>query len=522
VLREFQRYAAEKMLAQEQPGTGVYADRLKSVTNTAPYAGKAHGHLDADTEAVLMEWEKAENQWRCPVVIETWWTRWTKLKHPDGGKDLKWHVRDRIFNDPASQNVWLWDHGKRLKGRTLSGREDVAANQRARFYAVDLSGRFDHNAVFQALVAEDKGRMLVGQHEVNPDVDGPVSSPKAGTVRRPVTPERISGDTYAKLTMGGQIVYRIARAVSEPECFGFLDSFTSADRAILSIGLCHWTLSRFKGEKVEDGELEAFCAYIKAKKSALFAEMVGRFGLEPVHDWYAKGGTSGLVNSAQRKFETNFKEFAWDHENNKPFQREVPREIARYNMFRSWHWIYRFHILLRIADDLPVMMWDMIRFRIRDLLQVTVPASLGIPENVKGTPLVLGDIFRSEETIVLIVEWHVNAPSTLLTSGLPSIHLAEAIKTAASSKAAIGRAPKYWPSEVETALKNAIFSTLDKNKLVGLRQRVKDRLAFAHRTDFSKEPPPHTKGKRLSNARLEANVDLFDDKTLYPPPKWKS
>jgi hypothetical protein len=308
-LREFQRSASEKTIVAEVGASLHYADRLTAVDNPEPFKEPQHGTLTGETERLLKVWE--DNSWRCPIVVEAWWTNWTTRPNPAGGDPLKWHKRERIFEDPRAQNLWLYDEGRRIKGTTNSGHTSTAAEQRVRMYAIDRSGWLADNEVFKQLAALDGGRIVLGhqtlQDRAGSHFDGPASSPKSGDVAFSVTVAALLGRAWEALTADEQITYRVVRAVSQVECVGFLDAFTAYDRAYTSLGLCHWTLSRFpaKGEGFERGELKAFLAYLKHTKPATFLEAFGRFGLEPTDPWSPADGSAktGLVNSDHRKFE---------------------------------------------------------------------------------------------------------------------------------------------------------------------------------------------------------------------------
>ena len=521
-LREFQRYASEPMVAHvADPAAPLYADRLEAVENTDRFKDHPHGFLDSETARLITLWEK--NSWRCPVVIEAWWTSWTTAPSPDPhGKKLKWHVRGRIFEDPRAQNLWLWDEGRRIQGQTSAKKKTSAAEQRVRMYAIDRSGWLAAHPAFAHLVAADKGRIVLGHHthkdEEGQHLDGPTSAPKSGDVSFPVTPDALTGKTYAQLSAAEQITYRVVRAVCEVECLGFLDSLTCYDRAITSLGLCHWTLSHFDSSpqpKFQRGELEAFLAYLKITRPDTFMTACGRFGLQPTDAWYPKtGAKTPLVNRDQRKFESSMQEYFWN--GTASSLREIPHDLHRFNMLRSWHWFYRFQVAIRVLTELPQAMWDMARFRIRDVLAVQVPVSLGIPPNQEGKPLVLGDLFQSEELVALLLEWHIWKPGTLLhAGGVPSASLIQAIKTAGEGDGAVplSKAPKTWKFASEAKLKEGILATLKSST-------IKKRLALARSVSFDKREHPTTKEKRLSLVR--GSFQFSDAGPLYPPPQWNA
>jgi len=509
-LREFQLHAGGKKIAKvTAPDEKIYSDQLASVDNTDKFLTKPHGSLDGETERLLGVW--AQNSWRCPVIVEAWWT--------EPQKGTRKRLDDGIFADADKhgENLWLFDEATRIRAKR-KGKLRNGAENAVRMFVRDLSGRFEGNPVFDALVATDN-RLLVGRHsqkKTGQKLNGPVAAPKSGEVKFPVTPKSLLGREYKDLSRKEKITFRVVKAVSKVECVGFFDSVAGDDRANISLGLCHWTLSRFNVDgEFARGELEACLAYLKKQSPSDFETVFGQFGLEPTDQWFPKEDPkpNSLVNTDQRKFESTLSHSVLDGTAVKVVQ--MPKDQDRLNFLRSWHWYYRFQIATRIFEPWQRLMWDLIRFRIRDILSVKLPGSLGIPPNDGSTAVTLGDVFQSESNVALLLEWHILFPGRLLeTKGQPSEELINAIKLAIT-KGVPQSQPSTWKSEAEVFLKEACIETLDS-------EAIEKRLGMARSQDLKDFPHPDPKegGRHLSPIR--GSFEFSDEGPLYPAPIWPS
>lgn len=517
-LREFQTYAAGGFVAEEAASAVLYSDRLRPVKNTRKFEGPPHGALDAQTQALLEHW--TTSNWRCPVVVEAWWTRPAKLADPDDPRaKIAWAERVAIVNHPKAQNLWLRSDGH---GLTEPAGGPSRKGLRIRMYARDFSQRLAGLAAFDELVKGDN-RILLAHHVFQAQTppakpwDGPVSV--AGEVRRRATPEALTGLSYADLGSAiRQVTFRIVHAVSNVECGTFLDSITAYDRAVMSIGTYHWTLSRFKSDGTfERGELEALLAYLRKVDVSTFDVLIAGSGVEPFHEWYEPGtkATAALANSAERKFENTLAWYTRPDPNKPPARVEVPRRDVELNFFRSWHWFYRFQIGTRVLSGLHRAFWDFSRFRIRDILALELPDSLGIPPNTNQKKVRLGDVFRSEAGVALLLQSHVYDTRNVVRQGRVSDAVVTAVKNAGSGEKPVplNQRPETWDESADVTLQKALLAALKSDAL-------KERQARADTSPVrARYPYPGTTRLHLSARRN--TFEQLDDSNLYPPPPWE-
>src|SRR5262249_52116913 len=135
-----------------------------------------------------------------------------------------------------------------------------------RMFVRDFTGRFDKEPFVTAFTSK-AGRLLLGRHNLtfnkdnSVDQDGPMSGDNERAVR--VTPDLLTNSAYSALSREGRITYRGVRAIAEPECTVFFDTINCWDKALVSLGLCHWTVAHLDDGKISLGELEAFFAYLQ-------------------------------------------------------------------------------------------------------------------------------------------------------------------------------------------------------------------------------------------------------------------
>ena len=545
-LREFQTYASAPKVAHVIDGKApIYSDGLESVENTDRFTGPPHGHADERTLSLLDTW--VTNGWRCPVVIEAWWTKSTTIPDPSGVRvpegeaieatrpaQLRWRTPIRIFTDPNAHNVWLYDDAVRLSERVDAKTRRSAIDNGVRFYARDFSGWFDGDANFEAL-KESNGRILLGRHKAT-DGNGPVSTPVSGEVRHRVTPMRLAEKWYVDMSPYEQTRFRVARAVSSAECVGFFDALNAYDRARMSIGLCHWTLSQLTSTtdkngqtttQFDRGELEATVAYLKSLDPAAFDRVAGPFGMEPLDGWYPKDATTRppIANAAQRKYNTYPARYVWNQTTQTAERKQLPGTAAHLNFLRSWHWFYRFQLATRLVPSVATAMWHMIRFRIRDIRAMAIPEDLRIPRNDPNRPNTLGDLFSSEDGVALLLETHIWKPARVIAGGKLSDWMVTAIKNAGDQNVFPGggvdlqKPPREWPHRAQRTLVEAVLKVMNSSE-------IESRLALA-RTDRDLLLYPYSHAGRPShvlstmrNSFVDFSADHVEDPALYPPPPW--
>jgi hypothetical protein len=484
-IREFQTYAKLKTAARldETSTKKIYADRLVSHALTDDerlLTEVVSGEATPRTRELIDIWHT--RNYRCPVVVECWRSKRNRIEK------VGWWARNG--DTPLAENLWLWDEAKK---------HDAPARGR-RMFVRDFTGRFDQEPFYKAFVDADK-RLLLGRHNLVKDEDGiikqdgPMSGPNERAIR--ITPELLTSSAYSALDRKGKVTYRVVRAVAEAECTGFFDTINCWDKALVSLGLCHWTIAHLDGNKTSLGELEAFFAYLRQAHPTVLPVIVGDSGVEPLETWLAKG----MLNDGQRKFNT---QFAHQRLVDTTVKRApVPMEKERLNFFRSWHWFYRFVMATRINPLLQRAMWDMARFRLRDIGEA--PAGLGIKRK-DGSAAKLKHVFTSEQSTTILTAWHVLSPSTLFSGGKPTSLLESVIK---SAKVDLSRPADEWSEDDEARLIAAL------KKKGGTTVVDRFMLAFSCR-DLRTHPHPDDAMVKALSARRDSFV--LDDSNLGMSP----
>nr|BFE77735.1 hypothetical protein GCM10020093_003360 [Planobispora longispora] len=98
--------------------------------------------------------------------------------------------------------------------------------------------------------------------------------------------------------------------------------------------------------------------------------------------------------------------------------RELPQVVEEFDVFRGWHWFYRFQMAARTVDGFRRRMWHMARLRLRDIAETpwngpaeaptwTVPD----PQAPGGLrPARIKDVITSERGMALVYRWHISLP----------------------------------------------------------------------------------------------------------------
>ena len=230
-------------VAQEDPeAEGEYVERLSGTKNPegsmTRYTGEITGVLNRETHRCLVHW--LNQGYRCPVVITA-----------------------RTGDGYAS----VYDGGAMAEGgdpENLWGHDDLQSTA-PRVFAVDFTGYYDvsEQADSSDVLLNGTRHMVLGEYAEtqNGDYHGPISwAPRQTWERGEIIPERlIEGQPEYTLTGNQRSTYAVVHAVSEIECMGYFDSVNAYDRALISVGPCHWTLSLMDQNKAGEGTGDA-CA----------------------------------------------------------------------------------------------------------------------------------------------------------------------------------------------------------------------------------------------------------------------
>ena len=242
-----------------------------------------------------------------------------------------------------------------------------------------------------------------------------------------LTPEHLIGQSYLRLTDAQSTTYRVVRAVSEVECLGFFDSVNAYDGAFLSAGPCHWTIGVIRSGGVGEGELCGYLSYLRHADQDACAQLLESGGVTIDENWQA---TFADPPDGRRLLQSTRKYTGWFslQEEDGTFRRRAPaREPfqplqtyeAEGNLFKTWHWFYRFVAAGRTNDSYRRRMWHMARIRIRDILNTSWPSNTvpRIPLPAGGDrPAVIGDVYSSETAIGFLLQWHIYRPGDVVNN----------------------------------------------------------------------------------------------------------
>lgn len=361
------------------PPISKYVDSLESVANGQVYTGRISGVVNQATRNAIEYW--LENDYRCPVVIEDWTT------------DSNTGTRSTL----KKCNLW-----KKTEG-TASGRS----------FAYDFTNHYIYPST-----RNPKSANILGKRITN-NWGGLQSNTRKYSQLWPeseVSPEKLIGSTNTILTLNlptstaKKSTFKVVRAAAEAECHGVFDSMNAYDNALISLGLCHWTLGIATGTSgtYNAGELGGTLAYFKANYAASFNDTFGHYGLDLTKVWSI---TDSSFRVAPGKYACWIK---WDTETG---TEEVPNtinnKIGDSTWFASWHWFFRFAMVSRTVEDFRKTQWDMVRIRIRDMLETKVTLSHG---TLNLLDVKIGDIYTSEKAIAYLYRYHIWRPSRITNS----------------------------------------------------------------------------------------------------------
>ncbi len=401
-VREFQVYASMnytaklKTIGATAPSLG---DNLESVANTLIYTGPKSGVLNDETKMIMQYW--LDNNYRCPVVVSAFtMSGTTKTLHTD--------------------NIWLYnqvtDSGPRMYVKDYS-----------RYYTgIDTASDPLLNDWIVLAYYDDAywgGQAMSTNHSW--------SSCKI-TFDNLTGVARNTSDT-TQTTMVS--TYKVVHVVSKAEVHGNYDECNFYDSGLVSLGIPHWTL-QYNPTGSESGgtgnELGGTLYFIKKLHSEVFETALANFG----------------IVDADHHYNSTLLTFAGDIS----VETEVGNAKANYarseiTYYKNWHFVYRFVMMMRVFPGIRTFMWDFMRKRLSDVLNINLS---GI--NVIGTTTTakVKDVFTSEKAIAIIFRWHVNEPGTLNQShrlsnvvignpAVPAENLSTSYNTAASQLLLIDR-----------------------------------------------------------------------------------
>jgi len=482
-VREFQIYAKMNHVARENASSTAtrIVDRLSQVaTGSHRYTGPISGVVNQETRRAIAHW--LANHWRCPVVVEAWTM--------SGGTRSALHA----------QNLWM---------------HNSMGSSAPRVFVRDFSGYYTFPTG-----QNPNDPIVIGdfaEHTAT-DNNGPRSIPPNHTwAQGEILPDAFVGVALGSLNASQRSTFKVIRAVSEVECYGFFDSVNAYDNAFISLGPCHWTLGiDNRNCSVSEGELCGYLAFLRHADNAAYRAAIEFFGATVDENWVRAGVPDGgaLFVSSQRKY------VGWMalQDETGCFQR-LPLECADGFYFKTWHWHYRFVMAGRTIAGYRRRMWDMARVRVRDIRNS--PWGAGVAQVNAGTPTArdatIGDLFTSERAMGLILRWHIRFPGDIIAGGHAAARLRAALthaQTAAPGLTWTG-APNTWTNAHETALLNGLRNAVAARGNTGLTNSIN---YVDHWPNWATGPNPRGYALPGSIGALSQNRNSFNFENSGLPP----
>ncbi len=435
-LREFQSYARLPFTAKQVASNETYADGLEQSANPVMYSGPVSGSLNRQTAESIVAW--LANQHRCPVVIEA--------------RSVRRGVYDPTVT-PLDQNIW-W------------ARE--VTSSAPRMYAVDFTGRYDSAP---SDFRDDNGRITLGEASASSiGIGGPASRTTHSLASAEILPDTLTEKAWVSMDQAERSTFRVIRAVADLECMGVFDSLNAYDSGVISVGPYHHILFSQRGRnpnsKVVRGELGAFLAYLQRDVPQAYERLLtdNGVGFRPVAgnqiNWSRESSLrvyTAMVNlqTASGNFEKPVNKFALSE------------------WFRSWHWFYRFSTAARVDEDFRRGFWFITRLRLWDILNAEWDGESIVKKGDGSTrKLLIGDVFRSEVAVAILLRFHVSYPAAILKSGKAAPLLRWVLESAAIEEDL--QKPQDWSNAEEVRLiaqlRDAIENGYEEKPGVRLKQ----------------------------------------------------
>ncbi len=372
------------------------------------------GVVTAETARCIQVW--LARGWRCPVLINCF--------KVSGG-----HRTDTCL----AANLWAHDDHTEKEGRAM--------------FVRDWTGRPGTDAALW----ESLGRFSTYDTYCGPgSVAGRDTLPSGA-----VTPLRLVGVDTAHMSAEQRSTFRVVQGASHPEIHGQFDALNGYDRAFLSVGPCQWTVSPAQQSDgtFDRGELPAFLTWLKQRAPASYDTFVpGVFIVsrgagadtddDPVTAWAEDVLLPGehLVDLAALKYGAFLGLRAYRSVGGTAGVTRLRRLVSgerhrsgtrayfELDLFRSWHWFYRFVLAGRSDDPYRRAMWPMVRARLRDVLEAPFPAGALPPIADVSTPSchppgdglggrrspTIGEVFQSERAAAFLLRWHIKSPASVV------------------------------------------------------------------------------------------------------------
>jgi hypothetical protein len=289
---------------------------------------------------------------------------------------------------------------------------------------------------------------------------GPNMSSNHSWATSAITPQRLVGVPEASLSAAQRSTLKTVLPTVREECGMRFDVSNAWDFSTLSIPLFHWTLGsppRPNAATQIRGELLGWLAFLRHADRALFERAIGFFGISTERNWplpalqakfedavtHRRAGEAGLVT--------------------------VPETRDDYAYLRSWHWFYRFVMAARTFGSWQRRLWDMVRFRLRDIR--AAPWGAGVANLGNGNAPTIGDVYTSELALGMLLRWHVYRPGHVVAGGgnaqRAGAELREAFDRARADHPGLNwaTAPDAWNNDHEEALIDGLENHVASNNV---------------------------------------------------------
>ena len=469
LIREFQIAARERYGAQDSQVAGPPdANRLRQVDLQAINAAAKlpdgfipHGNPDALTLAAIDTWLAGAARLRSSVVFQA---------RLPGSATNPWHA---VAQEGFCFHDELTTTKPRVFARDYSGREPLLPDGTAPLVPVGT-------AVLR--------KIKVHQHVVK--VYGPAS--QAGQSLTPFDPEHVVGKSWTAMTAPERSTFRVTAALAQVEAGGIFDGINAYDTSVFSAGPYHYTA--FPAGALGAAELAAFLAYFASRSQNEHDALFTRMGFAARQAW-----GPALFNPGDRTYraELGFT----DAGGGLP----APTALNARDWLRTWPSLYRTQAALRNSSGLQSTVWPFARQRINDVLNT--PWGAGAPPGAT----ILGDVFKSEQTVAQLLRWHVFRPRHIVDAGASGVVPGRLVAAAGLASKAVAT----WRDADEVKL-SAAFAAAATTQ--GLASRCAPSLVTSLATLRSWVVPAWADGGIGPLLRVQRSFVLFADGIPFPPP----
>lgn len=235
-----------------------------------------------------------------------------------------------------------------------------------------------------------------------------------------------------------QADWRVLYSGTIPETWAYADVVNAWDRALLSLGWCHWTLVLGNG----DGEMGGFLSWYRNRDAPGYEQDFRSWGVVP-DPWPVQKVNPGKYTGPVRLFGVRVGALA-----DRAQAREArPADAHLYHTWmRSWRVIYRVQQAKRRSPGMWTAMREFSVRRIWDMLATRWTGAAHFDDADTSW----ADIFNSEQAVTALLRFHINQPGMLFrnAAGAPADFIAGVVQEAVNRYRAVPGVP---PGDIPTA-----------------------------------------------------------------------